>query len=46
VAGGYHFLLGMAVERGLSLSVRELRTIAEGVLVRQAQHGNLQPPGH
>jgi hypothetical protein len=38
VAHGYHFLVGMAVERGMTLSVHELRTIAEGILVSPGQY--------
>jgi hypothetical protein len=38
VARGYHFLVGMAVERGMTLSVQELRTVAEGVLVSPGQY--------
>jgi hypothetical protein len=33
VTGGYHFRLGMAVERGMTLSAGELRAIAQGVSV-------------
>jgi hypothetical protein len=38
VAHGYHFLVGMAVESGMTLSVQELRTIAEGILVSPGQY--------
>ncbi len=38
IAHGYHLLMGMAVERGMALTVHELRTIAEGVRVSPSQH--------
>jgi len=38
VAHGYHFLLGMVVVRGLTLSKRELQTTAEGVFVSPSQY--------
>jgi hypothetical protein len=38
VAHGYHFLVGIEVERGMTLSVRELRATAEGVLLSPAQY--------
>jgi hypothetical protein len=38
IAHGYHFLMGMAVERGMTLTVQELRTIAEGVRVSPSQY--------
>jgi hypothetical protein len=38
VAHGYHFLLKMAVTRGMTLSKQKLRTTAEGVLVSPGQH--------
>jgi hypothetical protein len=38
VAHGYHFLVRMAVERGMTLSVQELRTIAEGVRLSPSQY--------
>jgi hypothetical protein len=38
VTHGYHFLLGMAVEHGLTLSVQQLRMIAEGVMLSPDQY--------
>lgn len=41
VAHGYHFLLKMAVKRGMTLSKQKLRTTAEGVLLSPASASNL-----
>jgi hypothetical protein len=38
VAHGYHFLVGMGVERGMKLSVRELRATAEDVVLGPGQY--------
>jgi hypothetical protein len=38
VAHGYHFYLGMGVERGMTLTVRELRMMAEVVQLRPGQY--------
>jgi hypothetical protein len=38
IAHGYHFLLGMAVARGMKLSVPRLRQIAEGVELSPGQY--------
>jgi hypothetical protein len=38
VAHGYHFYLGIGVERGMTLTVRELRMMAEVVQLRPGQY--------
>lgn len=41
IAHGYHFLLNVAVERGMTLSKQELRRVAEGVLVSPRQYQSI-----
>jgi hypothetical protein len=38
IAHGYHFLVSLAVRHGMTVTVRELRTIAEGVVLSRGQH--------